>query len=235
VARLSSLSAFFPAYNEEPNLVRMYESLSATLPKFATEYEIIIVNDGSRDGTGATADRLAKEDPRVRHILHATNLGYGAAVAEGFAASRYEYVFFTDGDNQFDVSQLALLVPFAAEFDAVIGYRINRQDHFFRLLNAHAWNRLVSLAFGLRFKDIDCAFKLIRRSALPAGRLESSGAMISTELLVKLVRAGCSIREVGVLHQPRIAGKQTGANPRVVLRAFRELYAFRRKLRREGP
>jgi glycosyltransferase involved in cell wall biosynthesis len=213
----------------------MYESLSATLPLVAAEYEILIVNDGSRDGTGAIADRLAKEDPRVRHILHATNLGYGAAVADGFAASRHEYVFFTDGDNQFDVSQLALLVPFAAEFDAVIGYRINRKDDFIRLLNAHAWNHLVGRTFGLRVKDIDCAFKLIRKSALPAGRLESTGAMVSTELLVRLVRAGCSIREVGVLHQPRIAGKQTGANPRVILRAFRELHAFRRKLREEGP
>jgi glycosyltransferase involved in cell wall biosynthesis len=228
------LSAFFPAYNEAPNLVRMYESLSATLPLVAAEHEILIVNDGSRDDTGTIADRLAKADPRVRHILHATNLGYGAAVADGFQASRYDYVFFTDGDNQFDVSQLSLLVPFAAEFDAVIGYRINRQDSPIRLLNAHAWNRLVGWAFGLHVKDIDCAFKLVRKSALPVGRLESTGAMVSTELLVKLVRAGCSIREVGVLHQARIAGKQTGANPRVILRAFKELYAFRRKLREEG-
>jgi glycosyltransferase involved in cell wall biosynthesis len=233
--RLSSLSAFFPAYNEESNLVSMYESLSATLPQVAAEYEIIIVNDGSRDGTGAIADRLAKEDSRVRHIRHETNRGYGAAVATGCEASRHEYLFFTDGDNQFDVSQISLFVPFAAEFDAVIGYRINRRDPFIRVLNGHAWNRLVGWMFGLRVKDIDCAFKLIRRSALPAGRLESSGAMVSTELLVKLVRAGCSIREVGVRHRPRVAGKQTGANPRVVLRAFRELYAFRRKLRREGP
>lgn len=233
--RLPSLSAFFPAYNEELNLARMYESLSAILPQVAAEYEILIVNDGSRDGTGQIADRLAKEDPRVRHILHATNLGYGAAVADGFAASRYEYIFFTDGDNQFDVSQLAILVPFAAEFDAVIGYRINRQDHLLRLLSAQAWNRLVGWVLGLHVKDIDCAFKLVRKSALPAGRLESTGAMVSTELLVKLVRAGRSIREIGVLHQPRIAGKQTGTNPRVVLRAFKELYAFRRKLREEGP
>jgi glycosyltransferase involved in cell wall biosynthesis len=232
--KLPSLSAFFPAYNEEPNIVRMYESLTAVLPQVASEHEILIINDGSRDGTGAIADRLAKEDPRVRHILHATNLGYGAAVADGLAASRYEYVFFTDGDNQFDVSQLALLVPLAEQFDAVIGYRINRQDPFVRRLNARAWNYLVGRTFGLHVKDVDCAFKLIRRSALPTAPLESAGAMVSTELLVRLIRAGRSIREIGVHHQRRVAGKQTGANPRVVLRAFKELAALRRRLREEG-
>lgn len=232
--RLPSLSAFFPAYNEEPNILPMYESLRGLLPRVAREYEILIINDGSRDGTAAIADRLAAVDPVVRHIAHGTNLGYGAAVSSGFAAARYDHVFFTDGDGQFDVSQLELLLPFAADFDAVIGYRIDRQDHAIRSLNACAWNLLVRAAFGLKVTDIDCAFKLIRRSALKGARLECTGAMVSTELLVRLVRSGCAIREVGVRHRPRIAGTQTGANPRVILRAFRELLAFRRKLTREG-
>jgi glycosyltransferase involved in cell wall biosynthesis len=232
--KLPSLSAFFPVFNEESNLIRVYESLGAILPQVAGEYEIIVVNDGSRDGTGAIAERLAKADPRVRHIVHATNLGYGAAVADGLAACRYEYVFYTDGDGQFDVSQLALLVPFAEEFDAVIGYRLDRQDSLIRTLNGQAWNVLVRRAFGLRVKDVDCAFKLIRRKALPAGRLECTGAMVSTELLVELVRAGRSIREVGVRHRPRVAGRPSGANPRVILRAFRELYAYRRRLRQRA-
>ncbi len=231
---LPSLSAFFPAFNEESNLRRMYESLTAALPLVAAEHEILVVDDGSRDRTGEICEELALADPRVRHIRHVTNLGYGAAVADGLAASRHEYVFFTDGDCQFDISQLSLLVPFAARYDAVIGYRVDRRDNLVRRMNAWAWNLLVDRMFGLRVRDVNCAFKLFRKSALPASPLESTGAMINTELLVRMVRAGRSVREVGVRHRPRTAGRQTGANLRVISRAFRELGSFRRRVRQEG-
>ena len=206
-------------------------SLKAALAQVAEDYEIIIVNDGSKDDTRKIADRLAKEDRRVRAVHHENNLGYGAAVRSGINACRKEYLFFTDGDNQFDVSQLSRFTPFASQYDAVIGYRLNRQDNWMRKLNAWAWNRLVRLMLGLNVKDIDCAFKLFHRKVFEGLQLESSGAMISTEMLVKIARHGFHLREVGVLHSPRLAGKQTGANLRVVLRAFKELFRFYKKMK----
>lgn len=232
--RLSSISAFFPAYNEVENLPKMYASLSAVLPTIADDYEILIVDDGSSDGTGALADQLAERDPHVRPVHHPTNLGYGAAVAHGIEESRLDYIFFTDGDNQFDVSQIATLLPHIETNDAVIGFRIDRKDPAVRRFNAWAWKQLVSSMFDLRVTDIDCAFKLMRRSSLEGIELESTGAFISTELLVKLRKNRKSIHQVGVQHLPRTAGKQTGANLRVIARAFRELFRLRGKLRERG-
>lgn len=233
VNRLTSLSAFFPAYNEEENVERMCDSLKVTLAQVADDYEIIIVNDGSKDKTGKIADRLVKDDPRVRVVHHKKNLGYGAAVRSGINACQKEYLFLTDGDNQFDVSQLALVIPFVTQYNVVIGYRLNRQDHWMRKLNAWAWNRIVRLMLGLKVKDIDCAFKLFYRKVFEGLQLDSSGAMISTEILVKIARRGYHFHEVGILHSPRLAGKQTGANLRVVLRALKELFHFYKKIQKD--
>ena len=229
--RLSELSCFFPAYNEEGNVERMCSSLHAILPAVADGYEIIIVNDGSKDKTGEIADRLARGDRRIRVVHHEKNQGYGAAIRSGINASQKDYIFFTDGDHQFDVSQLLLLLPFASDYDAVIGYRLNRKDNFIRKINAWAWNRLVRLMFGLKVKDIDCAFKLFHRKIFEKIDLESSGAMISTEMLVKMKKSGLTWFEIGVRHAPRLAGKQTGANLRVVLKAFKELFFFYKKMK----
>jgi glycosyltransferase involved in cell wall biosynthesis len=229
--KLKSLSAFFPAYNEEENVEKMCASLNAVLPRAAEDYEIIIVNDGSKDRTKEIADRLVREDCQVRAVHHEKNLGYGAAIWSGINACQKEYLFFTDGDGQFDVSQLSLLVPLISQYDGVIGFRLNRQDPRVRKLNAWAWSHLVRLMFGLKVKDIDCAFKLFRRKVFDQIQLESSGAMISTEMLVKIKEKGFKLQEMGVLHSPRLAGKQTGANLRVILRAFKELYRFYKKFK----
>ena len=229
--RLTSLSVFFPAYNEEANVERMVETFNRVLPQVADDYEIIIVNDGSKDRTREIADRLIKEDRRVRAVHHEKNQGYGAAVRSGIKACTKEYLFFTDGDGQFDVSQLTNLVPLPSGHDGVIGFRLNRQDPWRRKINAWAWNRLVRLLLGLRVRDIDCAFKLFHRKVFKDIELESSGAMISTEMLVKIKDKGFKLQEVGVLHSPRLAGKQTGANLRVILRAFKELFLFYRKFK----
>ena len=229
--RLEGLSAFFPAYNEEANVERMVDAFRSVLPQMADDYEIIIVNDGSKDRTREIADRLIKEDRRVRVVHHEKNQSYGAAVRSGIKACTKEYLFFTDGDGQFDVSQLSNLIPLLSGYDGVIGFRLNRQDPWIRKLNAWAWNRLVRLMFGLKVRDIDCAFKLFHRKVFKDIELESSGAMISTEMLVKIKDKGYRLREIGVLHSPRLAGKQTGANLRVVLRAFKELFRFYRKFK----
>jgi len=229
--KLEGISVFVPAYNEEANVERMVDAFRSVLPQVADDYEILIVNDGSNDKTREIADRLVKGDPSVRAVHHEKNQGYGVAVRSGIKACTKEYLFFTDGDGQFDVSQLSDLVPLLSGYDGVIGFRLNRQDPWVRKLNAWAWNRLVRLMFGLKVRDIDCAFKLLHRSVFKDIELESSGAMISTEMLVKIKDKGYRLQEVGVLHSPRLAGKQTGANLRVVLRAFKELFRFYRKFK----
>jgi glycosyltransferase involved in cell wall biosynthesis len=231
---ISSLSAFFPAHNEEENVEQMCNALRIVLPNVAGDFEIIIVNDGSSDKTGKIADRLAAEDEKIRVVHHERNLGYGAAIRSGIKACKKEYLFFTDGDNQFDVSQLSLFVSLILNYDGVIGFRLNRQDNLARKANAWAWNRLVQWMFGLKVRDIDCAFKLFHRKVFEQVQLESSGAMISTEMLVKIKKSRYRLHEIGVLHSPRLAGKQTGANLQVILRAFKELYRFYLKMRGEG-
>jgi len=230
---IKGLSAFFPAHNEEGNVERMCNALRIVLPNVAEDFEIIIVNDGSNDKTGEIADRLAAQDEKIRVVHHERNMGYGAAIRSGISACKKEYVFLTDGDNQFDVSQLSLFVPMVSQYDGVIGFRLNRQDNFVRKANAWAWNRLVQWMFGLKAKDIDCAFKLFHREVFEKVQLESSGAMISTEMLVKMKKNKYRLHEIGVLHSPRLAGKQTGANLRVIFKAFNELYRFYLKMREE--
>jgi len=233
VARLPSISAFFPAYNEERNVPGMVERLRAVLPRIADDYEIIVVNDGSADRTGAIADGLAADDAHVRVVHHPTNRGYGGALKSGFSASRKEYVFFTDGDGQFDVSEIDRLLPFVPEYDVVVGYRIDRAEGGIRKLNAGAWNVLVRRLFGISVRDVDCAFKLFKRRVFDVVHPQAEGAMISTEILARATRAGFRMTEVGVHHLPREHGKPTGANPLVIVRAFYELFKLSRRIRSE--
>src|SRR5881409_277729 len=155
--RLPSLSAFFPAHNEEENLVPMAAALLSVLPAVADEWELVVVDDGSEDATGRLADELAARHPRVRVVHHRTNRGYGAAVRSGLAAARYDYVFFTDGDHQFDVRQIVRLIPALDRADAVVGYRAHRSDPALRRLNAAGWNLLVRRLLGLSVRDVNCA------------------------------------------------------------------------------
>ena len=224
------LSIIIPTYNEEKDILDCLNSLNSQSYK---NFEIIIVDDGSNDKTREIADRLAAEDGKIRVVHHETNMGYGAAIRSGISACKKEYVFFTDGDNQFDVSQLSLFVPLISKYDGIIGFRLNRQDNFVRKANAWAWNRLVQWLFGLKVKDIDCAFKVFSRRVFEKVQLESSGAMISTEMLVRMKKNGYTLHEIGVLHSPRLAGRQTGANLRVIFKAFNELYLFYLKMREE--
>jgi glycosyltransferase involved in cell wall biosynthesis len=234
VARLPSISAFFPAYNEEANVEAMVERLRGVLPRVSDDWEIIVVDDGSRDRTAAIADALAAADPRVRVVHHPQNRGYGGALKSGFAASRKAYVFFTDGDGQFDVDELETLLPYVPEYDVVIGYRIDRAEGGLRRANAGAWNWLVRRLFGIPSRDVDCAFKLFDRRVFDVVRPEAEGAMISTEILARAVRAGFRVTEVGVHHFPRRHGTPTGANPLVIARAFYELFKLYRRITREG-
>lgn len=224
MARVNTLSFFFPAYNEEANVGAMIEEACRILPDLASEWEIIPINDGSRDGTGAIIDRLAMMDPRIRPVHHEMNRGYGGALISGFRTAKYEWIFFTDGDRQFDLQELSLLLDKKNEADLVLGYRRHRADPVHRRINALLWGLLVSLLFRVKVRDVDCAFKLIRREVLKGIELTASGQFISTELLVKAHRAGFRFIEVGVSHYPRVSGTPTGAQLSVILRAFRELF-----------
>ena len=232
--RVPLLSWFFPAHNEEANLEPLLAEARQALQALAETWEIVIVDDGSRDGTPALADRLAAADPeRVRVVHHPTNLGYGAALRSGFAAARYPLVAFTDGDRQFRVADLGRLTARLIEPDApdvVAGYRIRRADPALRTLYARIYRLANRIFFGLRVRDVDCACKLFRREALDGLRVESGGAFFSAELLIKLRATDRLVVEVGVPHYPRTAGSATGAQPSVVWRAVRDFWSLRLRL-----
>jgi glycosyltransferase involved in cell wall biosynthesis len=229
--RLAALSYFFPAHNEEDNLEGLVSEALAALPSLAETFEIVIVNDGSRDETGHIADTLTAANPGVvRAVHHPTNRGYGAALLSGFRAARHEYVAFTDGDRQFrvpDVGRLIERMEAADRPDVVVGFRIKRADPLVRTLYARAYRLANRIFFGLKVRDVDCACKLFRRDALAGIAIESGGAFFSAELLIKLRAAGRSVAEVGVPHHPRTAGSPTGAKPSVVLRAVRDFWRLR--------
>jgi len=226
-----SISVFFPAHNEVDNIGPLTEKTVATLEALGLDYEIFIINDGSKDGTREAADGLAERFPRVRAIHHEVNKGYGGAVWTGLHAASKELVFFTDGDGQFDVSELKDFYQALNGFDAVLGYRIKRRDPIHRLIFAKCWMMLIWVLFGFRLRDLDCAFKLIRRNLLADLQPECGGAMVTVELIAKLKAKGFRYIEKGVHHYPRMAGQQSGGSPKVVLRAFRELFATHSKLR----
>jgi glycosyltransferase involved in cell wall biosynthesis len=223
-----NISLFFPAYNEEKNIVSSIAEAQKVLSKCANEYEIIAVDDGSSDNTGKIIDRLAAENPRVRAVHHWKNQGYGAALWSGIQAAKYDWVFFTDADLQFDLEELPQLLEYIPEYRAVLGYRAKRRDPFMRLVNAKGWNILNRILFGLKVKDIDCAFKLFDRRLVSSLPLETRGAAMSAEMLIRLDRKGVLFKEVPVTHLPRKMGSPTGAKPAVIIRAFKELYKLYR-------
>ena len=229
--RLPGLSASFPAHNEEDNVEPMIADLLAALPDFAERFEVIVVDDGSRDRTFERASAVATRDPRVRVVRHEVNRGYGAAVWTGLVSGTMEYAFFTDGDRQFDVRQIADLIRALPGHDVVVGYRVNRQDNAIRIANAHAWNWLIRLLFEVPVRDVDCAFKLFDRRVLQGLAIEAGGAMFSSELLARLKARGARIVEVPVRHLPREKGSASGGNPKVIARAFYELFRLYRKLK----
>ena len=232
--RVERLSFFFPAHNEEANIEGLVTEALETLPTLAETFEVIAVNDGSRDRTRVLADDLTAAHPGiVRAVHHPTNLGYGAALRSGFAAARYELVAFTDGDRQFRVEDLGRLTERLAAADrpdVVVGYRIRRADPLIRTLYARVYRLANRLFFGLTVSDVDCACKLFRREALEGIRVESDGAFFSAELLIRLRAAGRNVVEVGVPHYPRTAGSPTGAKPSVIWRAVKDFWMLRLRL-----
>jgi glycosyltransferase involved in cell wall biosynthesis len=229
--RVRGLSVILPCYDEAENVERAIDEATAAGELVADAHEVLVVDDGSTDTTRELAQARAAVDPRVRVLCHDDNRGYGAAVRTGLAAARLEWVFLTDADLQFDLTDLVRFVPLAPSSDIVAGYRAHRADPPHRVVNAAAWNMLVRRVFKVPLRDVDCAFKLMRRELVQALPLTAEGAMVSTELVTRALGAGARVVELGVAHRPRPAGRPSGASPRVVLRAFRELRAVRAELR----
>lgn len=223
--KLPELSIFFPFWNEEQNIEEVVTKALNVVPNIATKWEIILVDDGSSDKTLAIAKNLASKNDTLKVVALHPNRGYGAALKAGFENSSYKYIVFTDGDLQFDFSEITKLIEKIDNADIVIGYRKKRRDRNLlkRLLLMSILKIADFIMFGISFKDIDCGFKMFKRSALDEiGPLRSEGAMITTELLVKAVRKKLKIIQVGVEHYPREHGVQTGANIPVVVRAVLE-------------
>lgn len=230
---IDSLSIFFPCINEAGNLENTVSNAEQVLKKLKLRYEIIIVNDGSTDITGQIAEKLVRENPKVRVIHHTKNLGYGEALKSGFYNSRYDTIVYTDGDGQFDFSEVTKLLEEIKDHDVVIGYRIKRQDSFLRRLFGKGWRLTLFVFFGLTLKDVDCGFKMVKREVLEKiEHLESSrGAMINAELAIKAKKRGFKIGQIGVNHYPRISGRPTGANLMVIIKSYLDLFRLWWKLK----
>lgn len=225
-----NISVFFPAYNEEENIEETVKKAMDVCRsrKSIGDFEILIINDGSSDRTGVIADSLANKYEEVRAIHHPKNRGYGGALKTGLFSSSKEWIVFTDSDGQFDFSEIDKFIKIAQQKDApdlILGYRVDRADSFIRKLNSKMWGLVVRLLFGLRVKDRACGFKMLRKSVVDKiEEIETEGAVAEDELLVRAKQAGFKFAEVGVTHYPRTAGEQTGANPAVILRAFKEIF-----------
>jgi len=227
---LQELSLFFPCHNEAENLEALVADALAALPALASRYEVILVDDGSRDDTAGVAERLVQQHGgAVRLVRHEVNRGYGGALRSGFAAAQYDYLAYTDGDRQFRIADLARLVESAEATGSpvVIGYRLQRADPPLRLIYATLYRVANRIWFGLRVRDVDCAAKLFRRDVLRNINVHSDGAFFSAELLIRLRLAGVDAHEVGVPHYPRTAGSPTGARLSVIARAVRDFWSLR--------
>lgn len=231
---IDQLSVFFPAYNEEENIEKTVLGAKKVLLKIAKFWEIIIVNDGSKDKTGEIAEKLEKEDKRIRVISHGVNRGYGAALASGFYGAKYSWIAFCDSDGQFDFGEIRKLIRRQRKtgVDVVIGFYKKRQVPKTVVMTSKLWEILVGVLFGLKVRDIDCAFKMLSKRVIDdIPKLESKrGAFISSELLIKAKQAGFKIEEVGVSHFPRSKGRATGRNINVILKSFGDLVKLRIKL-----
>ncbi len=230
-----NISCFFPMYNEEGNVRKVVCSALAVLSKRFKTFEIIIVNDGSTDGTKTIAEELTRLDQRIKLVNHERNQGYGAALRSGFTASKHEVIFQADGDGQYDLDEIDRLVPYINDNDFVVGYRLKRADPFYRTLEALWYRFLLKALFGLSLKDANCAFKLFKKGIIDRLQLGSNGAIINGEIFVKAGRLGFKkIKEVGVNHYPRKAGRQTGAKLRVLWEAWAAIWQLWWSVRRSG-
>ena len=203
-----SISAFFPAYNDGGTIASMVLSAMLVLEDLTDDYEITVVDDGSSDQTPQILDRLAADYEHVRVIHHPKNRGYGGALRTGFASATKDYIFYTDGDAQYDVRDLRKLYPLLEEgIDMAQGYKISRNDPWYRKLIGRIYHNMVKIAFGLKLRDVDCDFRLIRRGVFDQVHLTRDSGVICVELMKKIQDYSFVIKEGPVSHYHRVYGK----------------------------
>lgn len=229
------LSVVLPAHNEIGNLPAVITRSLDVLPDLVERFELIIVDDGSTDGTGALLDQIAAEDPRIVAVHHPENRGYGSALRSGFSVATGDFIMFMDADQQFDIADLAFLAPFVGDYDFVAGYRTRRNDALHRVIFAWMFKTSMRILFGIRQRDIDCAFKVFRAELLQSMELTSPGALINSEILAKAQRVGATWVEVGVNHYPRTSGESSGGSAKVVFRAMKETLVLWKMMRDYAP
>lgn len=229
-----TLSVFFPAYYDEKNIDKMVHQAVAVLTEIGLQdYEVIIVEDGSPDRTAEVADALARQYAKVRVIHHERNLGYGLALRSGFLAAKMDYVFYSDGDNQYDLNELKKFVALLPYTDIVSGFRVRKQYSTYRKFTSFSYHLILRALFDLTDRDIDCAFKLFPRSLFERIELESQDAFIDAEVAIKARALNYRTTEVGVTHLPRRDGRSTGARASVIFRTMLEILKAYRKYRKQ--
>jgi len=231
---LKKISVYFfcPAYNEEKNLEGFISDTVKAIEEIAEDYLITIVDDGSSDNTEMIIKNLVKKYKKVETIRHKQNMGYGAALITGFTNPKrvnYDFVAYADSDGQIKPEEFKKFVPFLEDYDAVIGYRMDRQDTFYRRFQSLIYNLLNHMFFKLTFKDFNCPFKIFKREILEHMDIEDKSFFIDTEMVVKSVLAGYRVKEVGVVHFPRITGQASGAKIKLILGTIKGMFDFLKK------
>jgi len=223
------LSVFFPAYYDENNIGKVVDKAVEVLESLnLKDYEITIIEDGSPDNTAKVADDLAGKYPRVKVVHHIQNKGYGATLWEGFTTARFEYVFYTDGDNQFDLEELRKFVALLPYSDMVVGYRKKKQYSAYRKITSFVYNYVLRLAFDIDFIDIDCAFKIIKTDLFRNITVSTKDAFIDAEIMIQAKLKRYSFTELGVVHLPRVDGFSTAARPSIIFKTIWEIFQFRK-------
>jgi glycosyltransferase involved in cell wall biosynthesis len=226
-----SISVFFPAYNDAGTIASLVVLADKTCRQLTDDYEVIVVNDGSPDHTGDILAELAAKYENLRIVTHEKNKGYGGALRSGFASATKDLIFYTDGDAQYDARELALLVPLMADdVDVVNGYKISRSDPWHRIIIGNIYRTIIKLAFGLKIRDVDCDFRLIRRKEFNKVRLFSNSGTICVEMVKSLQDAGLRFAECPVHHFHRAYGKSQFFNFKRLFKTLKDLSALWWKL-----
>lgn len=220
-----SLSVFFPAYHDEENIGKVVTQAINVLEQLQLkDYEVTIIEDGSPDQTAKEADLLAEKYNKVKVIHHKKNWGYGATLAQGFRTARFEYVFYTDGDNQYDLNELKKLVALTPYSDLVIGYRLEKKYSTYKKIVSFCYNKLLRTLFSLPYRDVNCAFKLIKTDLFKKITLKSKHGFIDAEIVIKAMQLDYTITELGITHLSRQNGHSTGTSPTVILKTIQETF-----------